>query len=169
MVKSLRIRVYFSHPTGHYVWKFLLGQILGAPLRAPLGSGESYILLGGRGYRSLCDLTNHWTVFQIPTPFDRPVREPPKIVWNLTYRSLMTSQVRSNSKCPLRGRVVKSTGLRCWCRCRWETSSSPGAGGHTLRLRRYNGVRVCGRSRTEAREREWAEGTVSTCPVYRAR
>ena len=25
-----------------------------------------------------------------------------------------------------------------------------------------NGVRVCGRNRTEAREREWAEGTVST-------
>ena len=33
----------------------------------------------------------------------------------------------------------------------------------------YNGVRVCGRNRTEAREREWAEGTVSNCPVYRAR
>ena len=26
----------------------------------------------------------------------------------------------------------------------------------------YNGVRVCDRNRTEAREREWAEGTVST-------
>ena len=25
-----------------------------------------------------------------------------------------------------------------------------------------NGVRVCGRNRTETREREWAEGTVST-------
>ena len=28
----------------------------------------------------------------------------------------------------------------------------------------YNGVRVCGRNRTEAREREWAEGTVSSLP-----
>ena len=27
-----------------------------------------------------------------------------------------------------------------------------------------NGVRVCGRNRTEAREREWAEGTVSSLP-----
>ena len=27
-----------------------------------------------------------------------------------------------------------------------------------------NGVRVCGRSRTETREREWAEGTVSSLP-----
>ena len=26
----------------------------------------------------------------------------------------------------------------------------------------YNRVRVCGRNRTKAREREWAEGTVST-------
>ena len=28
----------------------------------------------------------------------------------------------------------------------------------------YNGVRVCGRNRTEAREREWTEGTVSSLP-----
>ena len=28
----------------------------------------------------------------------------------------------------------------------------------------YNGVRACGRNRTEAREREWAEGTVSSLP-----
>ena len=28
----------------------------------------------------------------------------------------------------------------------------------------YNGVRVCGRNCTEAREREWAEGTVSSLP-----
>ena len=27
-----------------------------------------------------------------------------------------------------------------------------------------SGVRVCGRKRTEAREREWAEGTVSSLP-----
>ena len=27
-----------------------------------------------------------------------------------------------------------------------------------------SGVRVCGRNRTEAREREWAEGTVSSLP-----
>ena len=27
------------------------------------------------------------------------------------------------------------------------------------------GVRVCGRNRTEAREREWAEGTVSSLPA----
>ena len=27
-----------------------------------------------------------------------------------------------------------------------------------------NGVRVCGRNRTEVREREWAEGTVSSLP-----
>ena len=27
-----------------------------------------------------------------------------------------------------------------------------------------NGVRVCGRNRTEARKREWAEGTVSSLP-----
>ena len=26
----------------------------------------------------------------------------------------------------------------------------------------YNGLRVCGRNGTETREREWAEGTVST-------
>ena len=28
----------------------------------------------------------------------------------------------------------------------------------------YNGVRVCGRNRTEAREREWTEETVSSLP-----
>ena len=28
-----------------------------------------------------------------------------------------------------------------------------------------SGVRVCGRNRTEAREREWAEGTVSSLPI----
>ena len=28
----------------------------------------------------------------------------------------------------------------------------------------HSGVRVCGRNRTEAREREWAEGTVSSLP-----
>ena len=28
----------------------------------------------------------------------------------------------------------------------------------------YNGMRVCGRNRTEAREREWVEGTVSSLP-----
>ena len=37
-------------------------------------------------------------------------------------------------------------------------------GDHTLPLRVPNGVRVCGRNRTEAREREWAEGTVSSLP-----
>ena len=30
-----------------------------------------------------------------------------------------------------------------------------------------SGVRVCGRNRTEAREREWAEGTVSSLPGTR--
>ena len=32
--------------------------------RAPLGFGESHILLGGGAYRPPCDLQNYWTVFQ---------------------------------------------------------------------------------------------------------
>ena len=40
--------------------------------------------------------------------------------------------------------------------------SDASAGGESpVRAPTRSGVRVCGRNRTEAREREWAEGTVS--------
>ena len=42
-----------------------------------------------------------WPICKVQTPFDSPVHTWPFqiMVWNLTSRSLLTSQVRSNSEC----------------------------------------------------------------------
>ena len=76
MVNSLR-KVDFSHPTGHYTWKFFSGpleKILGAPLHYPIPPGPA---LPYTALPLLSGSADHLRSFPAPSGNDRPFMTHP--------------------------------------------------------------------------------------------